>query len=94
MMHNAVLVSMADYLGALRASITNKNSSSNSSSSVCNQQSSTVGLPGMPRQPCMPQPDAALLLCRQQQALMGQLAACGEQPRQAARQLMRQQVGR
>jgi hypothetical protein len=36
----------------------------------------------------------AAVLARQQQALMAQLQACIEQPRQAARQLMRQQVSK
>jgi type II secretory pathway pseudopilin PulG len=36
----------------------------------------------------------AAVLARQQQALMAQLQACIEQPRHAALQLMRQQVGK
>jgi hypothetical protein len=94
LMHNAVLVLMSKFLGTMRAIDTaaTTSSSSSSSSSVCGQQGSSVGLPGRPMQPCMPQQDPAVLLARQQQAVLAQLQACAEQPLQAARQLIRQQV--
>ena len=95
LLHNATLVTMSDYLVTLRAAYppsSNSNSSSSSSSSICSQQNSPIGLPGRPRQRCMQQPDPAPLLAAQQQALLVQLQACAEQPRLAARQLMRQQV--
>jgi hypothetical protein len=56
-LHNAVLMAMAEYLGTL--ALVERSNSSESTNTVCSQQSSAVGLPGRPRQPCMPQPTPA-----------------------------------